>query len=364
MTPEQREHLHQTLLWLCSIPSPIGEEERLCEAVHHRLQQLPLPEPIRRIANSLVVPLVRHGKQEGQQAPFHIALVGHLDTVRAENGPARLEGDRCFGSGSSDMKSGLAVMMTLAERIALSMFVYDITLFFYAREEGPYAENELGLVLEQITDFPPIDLAVCMEPSDNRIHLGCMGSLHARLEVEGRSAHSARPWEGENAILKTLPLLEDLARVAPKECVVDGLTYRTVTSVTQIADGGRGRNVIPDRLTLNINHRFPPGVSLEKAEREVVSLVAGRARISWIDKSPSAMPYAAHPLVQALTKLGVRGIEPKQAWTDVARFAAKGIAAINFGPGENAQAHQKNESTSLVLLEENFVLMRRWLTAP
>ena len=347
--------LDETLLWLCSIPSPIGEERALCDAVQSRLGKLPLAFPARRYGDSIVVPVTR------RVAGPHVALVGHLDTVRTENGPARIEGDRCHGSGASDMKSGLAVMIVLAETLGSPPLRCNLTLVFYAREEGPFAENELGPVLERDSELARVDLAVCMEPSDNKVHLGCAGSIHAAVTFEGRTAHSARPWEGENAITKASSFLAELGAMHPLETSIEGLTYRSVTTVTQARDGDRGRNVVPDRFVLNVNHRFAPNVTLDAATEHVRSLVGDRAHVDIVDRSPAAPPGASHPLVKALIASGARGVEPKQAWTDVARFAARGLAAVNFGPGENAQAHQKNESTSLALVHEGYAIVSRWL---
>jgi succinyl-diaminopimelate desuccinylase len=351
--------LDETLLWLCSVPSPIGEERALCDAVQARLaaRALPAGAPIRRHGDSIVVPVTR-----GTGGP-RVALVGHLDTVRTENGPARIEGDRCFGAGSSDMKSGLAVMIELAEKLDLAALRCDLTLVFYAREEGPFAENELGPVLEHDPELRHVDIAVCMEPSDDKLHLGCMGSLHATVTFEGRTAHSARPWEGENAITKAAEFLAEMRALAPRESVVEGLSYRSVTTVTQARDGGRGRNVVPDRFVLNVNHRFAPDRTLDEAVAGLRALVGDRAHVELTDLSPAAPPAAHHPLVQALVAAGVRAVEPKRAWTDVARFAALGVAAVNFGPGENAQAHQKNESTSIALVHEGYGIVARWLSS-
>jgi succinyl-diaminopimelate desuccinylase len=355
MTRDQVMHsLDRTLLELCATASPIGEEKALCDSVQARLARLPLAAPIRRYRDSIVVPVTRG------RGP-RIALVGHLDTVRTENGPARIEGDRCIGSGASDMKSGLAVMIALAEALPLRELGCELTLVFYAREEGPFVENELGPVLESDPDLAGVDLAVCMEPSDNRLHLGCVGSIHATVVFRGRTAHSARPWEGESAITRAAPFLAEVGALAPKESIIDGLTYRTTATVTQARDGGRGRNVVPDSFALNLNYRFAPDCTLEDARAEVVALVSGRAELEFTDLSPAALPSASHPLVRALIASGVRSVEPKQAWTDVARFAARGIAAVNFGPGENAQAHQKNESTSLALVHEGYAITARWL---
>ena len=353
MTPVAQV-LDETLLWLCSVPSPIGEETPLCDAVQARLAALPLSAPIRRYGDSIVVPLTR------RRGP-RVALVGHLDTVRTENGPAHIDGDRCFGSGASDMKSGLTVMIALAETLDLARLGCDLTLVFYAREEGPFSENELGPVLDHDPELGQVDLAVCLEPSDNKLHLGCVGSVHATVTFFGRTAHSGRPWEGENAITKAADFLVEMRAVKPVESVIEGLTYRTVTTVTQARDGGRGRNVVPDRFVLNLNHRFAPDRTLDEAIADIRALVGDRAQVELTDLSPAARPSATHPLVRALVAAGVRAVEPKQAWTDVARFAAQGVAAVNFGTGENAQAHQKNESTSLALVHEGYAIAARWL---
>jgi len=166
----------------------------------------------------------------------------------------------------------------------------------------------------------------------------------------------------DNAIQKAGAFLTELGLASPREVVLDDLPYRTVTSVT-LAQGGRGRNIVPDRFTLNVNHRFAPDTSLERAEQEVEELVRGRAEVRFTDRSPAALPFAEHPLVVALRSSGVVAVEPKQAWTDVARFAQLGVAAVNFGPGEQQQAHQRNEWTSLAKLETGADILMRWLTA-
>jgi len=349
--------IHETLLWLCSIPSPIGEERALCDAVAARLGRLSLPAPMRRYGDSIVVPITR-----GTGGP-RITLAGHLDVVRTQHdGPARIEGDRLYGAGAADMKSGLAAMIELVETTPLSALRCDLTLVFYAREEGPFAENELGPVLDQDPELGEQDFAVCLEPSDNRLGLGCNGSLHATVSFRGRTAHSSRPWQGENAIHKAASFLHALGQRAPIEYRDGELVYRTVTSAT-MATGGRGRNIVPDVFELNVNHRFTPDTSLEKAKADLLALVGDGPDVDvvFIDESPSAPTFSAHPEVARLVAAGVAGVEPKQAWTDVARLAAHGVPAVNWGPGVNAQAHQKNEWTLLPLLDEGLAILERWL---
>ncbi|MGA2450368.1 MAG: succinyl-diaminopimelate desuccinylase [Polyangiaceae bacterium] len=346
--------LDETLVWLCSVASPIGEERALCDAVEERLRGDGFGSEMVRLSNSLVVPAVRQGRGP------HVVLAGHLDTVRAENGPARIEGDRCFGSGASDMKSGLALMLVLVEELG-SKLPCDLTLVIYAREEGPYAENELGVVLDARPELGHADVVVALEPSDNELRLGCVGSIHATVTFRGTTAHSARPGAGDNAITKASEFLAEMRALPPRPSEIDGLTYWNVTSVTKAWDGGRGKNVVPDLFMLNVNHRFAADTSPEDACSFVRSLVGDRAAVDFTDLAPAAPPSANSPLVRALRAAGVRGVHPMQAWTDVARFAALGVPAVNFGPGEFAQAHCKDESTSLALLHEGYDVFVRWL---
>ncbi|HMJ12488.1 MAG TPA: succinyl-diaminopimelate desuccinylase [Polyangiaceae bacterium] len=345
--------LADTLLWLCSVPSPIGEERALCDAILALCEAQPLAAGVRRYGDSLVVPLTRC-----PGAP-HVILAGHLDVVRSEHeGPARIDGDRLYGPGAADMKSGLALMLALLapeRRPSVS-----VTLVFYAREEGPYAENELGSVLDLDPELLQANVAVALEPSDNKLQLGCCGSLHASVRFSGRTAHSARPWQGENAIYKAAPLLARLERLEPETREIDGLVYTNVFSAT-LARGGRARNIVPDSFELNVNHRFAPDSTLETARRRIIELVNGEAGVEFVDESPAALPRRAHPLIAALAESGVLAIEAKQAWTDVARFAANGVAAVNFGPGVQAQAHQRNEWTSISQLETGDRILKRWL---
>jgi succinyl-diaminopimelate desuccinylase len=345
--------LAEKLLWLCQIPSPIGEERALCDAVGERLRSARTAAPVRRYGDSLVVPLTR-----GTDGP-HVVLAGHLDVVRTEHeGPPRIEGDRLYGARAADMKSGVCLMLDLAERQRLPNA--NITLVFYAREEGPFAENELGRVLAEDPEVTRADVAIALEPSDNKLQLGCGGSIHAAVTFVGKTAHSARPWQGENAIHKAAGLLARLGALEPVPDVVDGLEWKGVVSAT-LASGGRARNVIPDRLELNVNHRFGPGTSVEQAQARIHELVAGEAEVRFTDLAPSAPPRRDHPLIAALAQSGVAAIEPKQAWTDVARFSAAGVPAANFGPGVQAQAHQKNEWTLIAALDAGKIILDRWL---
>jgi succinyl-diaminopimelate desuccinylase len=350
--------IERTLLSLCEVSSFTGEEGPLCDRTEIELKKLLGEDCVARDGHSLVVtPKV---KSDGPS----VVLAGHFDVVRtSHDGPPRIEGDKIYGPGAADMKSGLAVMIELLKDIARGEHTLKArpTFVFYEREEGPYLENRLGDLLENFADLRAADMAVCLEPSSNVLQLGCMGSLHGRVTFRGRTSHSARPWQGENAIHKSAGFLQRLGARLPVGKVIEGMLYRGVMSAT-MAEGGRGRNVVPDAFALNVNVRFVPGETVEDAERALAELVAGEAELEVIDRSPSALPSRSHPLVRALEQSDeVKGVEPKQAWTDVARFSALGVAAVNLGPGTQSQAHQRNEWTDRKALADGLVLFRRWL---
>ncbi len=346
---------------LCEIPSPIGEEKALCDMVE-RWARDRFPD-VRRVKNSLLV-LVDGAAPAGKGRPL-VALCGHLDTVPIHaddrgKRPARAAG-MLVAPGASDMKSGLAVAMELADRLHRQVRFCDLALAFYAREEGPFLENELGDLLREAPELGRAGLAICLEPTDNRLELGCVGSIHATLVFSGRSAHSARPWQGENAIHRAGALLEELAHRPPREARSGGLVYREVASATRI-EGGRARNVVPDRCTLNLNFRFAPDKELEAAAEEVRALAARfGAAAELTDLSPACPAWADHPLVERLRERTGAAVEPKQAWTDVARLAQAGVPAVNFGPGASAQAHQQGEWVELSALEESYRMLERFL---
>jgi succinyl-diaminopimelate desuccinylase len=343
-------------LELCRIPSPIGEERALANWVEAwALKHYPSLE-VRRYSNSLAV-----GSLSSPKAS--ICLAGHLDTIplHPTDVEPRIEGGRIFGRGSSDMKGGLAVMMALAESIPREGLPYNLVLLFYEREEGPYQENGLGLLYDSLPQLRTLALAIAMEPTDNVVQVGSLGSLHATLRFGGKAAHSARPWQGENAIHKAGPLLTRLLERPRNEVSFAGFPFYEVFSATK-ASGGRARNVVPDAFEVNLNYRFAPGKTLEQAQREVCQLVGDRAEIEFTDLAPSGRVCTANPLFQKLLSVTALPAASKQAWTDVARFSEFGVDAVNFGPGSSAEAHQQNESAPTSALAQAYEKLVAFLT--
>jgi succinyl-diaminopimelate desuccinylase len=342
--------LAERTLALCAMKSPIGEEAEIARYVAEETQG-------ERFGNAVVL-----GRVTGTKPA--VILAGHLDTVPLQPGdfPPRREEGRIFGRGASDMKGALAVMIELWRNLDRDKLPVELVEVFYDREEGPYEQNGLTPLLARRPDLRKAALALCLEPTDLALQVGCCGSLHATLTFLGRSAHSARPWQGENAIHKAGALLLYLASLTPRAVSIGELTYREVMSVTRI-EGFTGRNVVPAKCELNLNFRFAPGRSADEAAREVVEL-AHRfgAQCAITDQAPSGPVILDNPLLQELRAITAAPVEAKQAWTDVAQLGAQGIPAANFGPGEQAQAHQKNESCGEEALQRAYDMLEGFLT--
>lgn len=346
--------LLDTLTWLVDIPSVVGEEGPLCESLAARLGDTYLKEDIRRTRNSLIV-----GSRTNRPL---ILLVGHIDTVPWQGqSPARVEGGRLFGLGASDMKSGVAVMVHLLEDPGVRGGPYDVVGVFYDAEEGPDDQNGLEPVLQQFSWLAEADFSVVAEPTDLELQLGCQGVINATVRFEGRAAHSARPWLGENAVTKAGAWLAGLHERTPEPFEIAGLTFYEVFSVTRAA-AGVANNVIPPTFDLHLNYRFAPHRTGTDALARLAEITGAADSVDIQECVDGAPVPEGNPFLDRLISIADAPVTPKQAWTDVARLAKYGIPAVNYGPGETAQAHQANESVPIGNLDPAYGALRSFLT--
>ncbi|MEY2982953.1 MAG: succinyl-diaminopimelate desuccinylase [Planctomycetota bacterium] len=324
---------------LLRIDSVIGDEGRICDHIEARIDRL-RPHAVVRASNSLCIE--PRAPRPGAKT---VLLVGHVDTVPALSpNPVRREGVRLHGLGASDMKAADAVLLDVLERAIHDEPRHDVVGVLYAREEGPYAENEMELIAAAAESaFQRADLAICMEPTDGQIELGCLGTSHATLRFRGRRAHSARPWQGENAIHHAGDLLVRLAACEPQSFRFGALEFIESMSAVGVAFRG-ARNVVPDLCTVDVNYRFAPGRNLADVHAAFAALLAGKGEFEVTDFCPAGHVCGDSPLLRELQEAaGDPPVAAKQAWTDVGRLSAMGIDAINWGPGAKAQAHRAGE---------------------
>lgn len=294
--------------------------------------------------------------------PTRVMLAGHLDTVPiADNVPSRRDGDVLHGCGTVDMKAGDAVFLHLAATIADP--AHDLTLVFYDCEEIDSAANGLGRIERELPDWLQADVAILGEPTDGLIEAGCQGTLRVVISTTGTRAHSARSWLGDNAIHRLADVLARLSAYQARSVDIDGCVYREGLSAVRI-DGGVAGNVIPDAATLTVNFRFAPDRTPEQAWAHVREVFDGLPiTMELTDSAAGALPGLGKPAAARLVEAAGGQVRAKYGWTDVARFAALGIPAVNYGPGDPNLAHRRDERVQVAQITAAVDMLRRYLSA-
>jgi succinyl-diaminopimelate desuccinylase len=345
---------------LCDVPSVSHEERVLADAVEAVLRDLP-HLAVSRVGDTLVA-RTDLGRDE------RVVLAGHLDTVPLTADPPNLPTRRrtledgtevLWGRGTVDMKGGVAVILRIAATVPEPN--RDLTLVLYAGEEVDSEFNGLRHVQEERPGLiEDADFAVLLEPTGAVVEGGCKGTLRADVVTTGVAAHSGRPWLGRNAIHAAGPLLTRLADYEARTVDVDGLEYREGLSAVAIAGGVAG-NVVPDRCVVTVNYRYAPDRSEEEALAHVREVFAGH-EVVVRDNAGGARPGLDRPAARAFVEALGLDVVAKQGWTDVARFSAMGVPAVNFGPGDPTLAHADDEQCPLDQLVGAEAALRRWLT--
>ncbi|HEU0102646.1 MAG TPA: succinyl-diaminopimelate desuccinylase [Mycobacteriales bacterium] len=337
---------------LVDVESVSGGEAHLADLVDQSLRAQPHLTVDR--DGDAVVARTQRGRSR------RVLLAGHLDTVPlADNLPSRREGDRLYGCGTTDMKAGDAVLLHLAA--TLRDPAYDLTVVLYDNEEVAAVRNGLRRLAERRRELLDADLAVLMEPTSGAVEAGCQGTLRVRVVLEGRRAHSARSWLGDNAVHAAAPLLAALAAYRPRSVDIDGCIYREGLNAVRI-EGGVADNTIPDACTVTVNFRFAPDRDEQQALAHVREVLAPYDCVV-TDSSPGALPGLSAPAARHFVD-AVGGVPvAKYGWTDVARFAALGIPAVNYGPGDPGLAHTREESVDVRLITSCTAALRSYLSA-
>lgn len=341
---------------ICDIPSVSGDEKTLADAIEQAVAPLAHLEVIR-LGNTIVARTDR-GRDR------RVAIAGHIDTVPVNgNLPTRdieVDGEPyLWGRGTVDMKAGTAVQLKLAAE--LTDPAVDITWMWYDNEEVEATKNGLALLAAARPDLLQADFAILGEPSNGEVEGGCNGTLRAIVRTSGVRAHSARAWIGENAIHRAAPILTRLAEYRAREVPVEGLLYRESLSAVRIAGGVAG-NVIPDACEVEVNYRFAPSKSAADAEAHVRAVLAG-FDVEITDAAEGARPGLDADIARDFVAAVGAEPRPKYGWTDVARFSALGIPAVNYGPGDPHLAHHDEERVPLAQIAAVEQGLRAWLTS-
>jgi len=337
---------------LVNIESVSKNEQRIADAVEAALRPLGHLE-VSRHGNTVVA-------RTSLGMPERVVIAGHLDTVPLnDNLPAVRDGDVLRGLGTCDMKGGVAVMLRLAATVPAPN--RDLTFLFYEAEEIESEFNGLHLLSQSDPDLLQADFAILMEPSDAVIEAGCQGTLRVDVTTRGERAHSARSWMGVNAIHKAGAILDRLNAYEARKPVIDGLDYHEGLNAVFIRGGVAG-NVLPDVCTVQINHRFAPDRSEAEAAAYVREFFAG-FEVELTDTAPGALPGLDRPAAKEFIEAVGGEVNPKFGWTDVARFSALGVPAVNFGPGDPMLAHKQEEFVPVEQVYRCESVLTTWLGA-
>jgi len=337
---------------LVDIESVSGDEKEITDAVELAL----------RTAGHLTVDrvgnVVRAYTTNGR--PQRVILAGHLDTVPVhDNLPSTVDGDVMYGCGTADMKSGSAIALHLA--VTETQPVFDVTYLFYDCEEVDDERNGLRKISDSHPDWLRADFAILLEPTYGRVEAGCQGTLRVHVRTDGRRAHAARSWLGVNAIHGAGAVLRRLEEYQARRPVIDGCEFHEGLNAVAIRGGVAG-NVIPDSCEIEVNHRFAPDRTPEQALDHVREVFAGY-HLDVVDAVAGALPGLEAPAARDFLAAVAEPPLAKLGWTDVARFAALGIPALNFGPGDPNLAHTREEHVEMSKIVQAADVVRRWLRA-
>lgn len=343
---------------LCDIESVSGNEGPLADAVEAALADLDGLEVLR--TGNVVVARTTLGRDE------RVVLAGHLDTVplaAVPNLPTTRRGEDLYGRGTCDMKGGVAVQLKLAAALAAEpeRQTRDVTYVFYDGEEIEAIHNGLGRLAREQPGLLDADFAVLLEPSNGTVEGGCNGTMRVDVTARGVAAHSARSWMGHNAIHEAATILTRLREYQAREVEVEGLVFREGLNAVTIRGGVAG-NVVPDRCVVSVNYRFAPSATVEQAFAHLQDVFEGYD-MELVDAAPGARPGLDQPAAKAFVATVGEPPRAKYGWTDVSRFSALGVPAVNFGPGDPNLAHTDHEHVPVDQLRRCEEVLLGWLTS-
>jgi acetylornithine deacetylase len=370
----------ETLARLVAIPSvnPMGRdvcgppffEGRLTDHLEVLLGEIGLTverQPVHPGRENLIARL--DGALPPEDGGALLLLDSHQDTVPVDGmtiepfSPEIRDG-RLYGRGSCDTKGGMAAALAAVSRLAEERppGMPSVLMVFSVNEEYGFtgaraaAELCLGAAPGRIVPRRP-DAAVVVEPTGLEVVVAHKGMVRWQCSTRGRAAHSAQPTAGENAIYRMAGVLQAIEAYARD--VVGSLASHPICGPATLSvgtiRGGVSVNTVPDRCTIELDRRLPPGEDPDEARQGLIDHLAAVLGSGFpVEHEP---PYlvglplsdehnaaAAQRLARAIRE--VTG-ECRQAGvpygTDAADFAAVGIPTVVFGPGRLAQAHTEDE---------------------
>jgi succinyl-diaminopimelate desuccinylase len=306
--------------------------------------------------------------REAARPAFAVILNAHLDVVPAPAAqflPYR-EGDRLYARGAQDMKVA-ALAQALAFRELAGRVPYPLGLMLVTDEEASDPEGTLHQLRAGVT----AGFALIGEASGLGVATECKGIIHVRLSAEGRSAHGAYPWQGDNAVLKLHRAIGAILAAYP---VPEQEAWRATVNVARVHTPNQAMNQVPAQAEAWLDIRFPagdPGFD-RKTPQQVAAYLAGFCGpgvtpvVDRID--PPHHADERHPEVTALQAAaraqGYAGELLRRHGTgDVCFFAEHGIVSVEFGIGGGG-LHGPGEYADIATITPYYQALTGFLRAP
>jgi len=307
-----------------------------------------------------------------------LLLDSHQDTVPVEGMTIepfapRIRDGRLYGRGSCDTKGGMAAAIAAVARLVDERppAMPSVLMVFSVNEEYGFtgaraaAELCLGAAPDRIVPRRP-DAAVVVEPTGLGVVVAHKGMVRWRCSTCGQAAHSSQPEAGQNAIYRMARVLQSIEGYARD--VVGSLATHPICGPATLSvgtiRGGVSVNTVPDRCTIEIDRRLPPGEDPDEARQRLIDHLAetGGPELPIEHEPPYlvGLPLSDQHNAAAAERLGkaVREVtgECRRSGvpygTDAPDFAAAGIPTVVFGPGRLAQAHTEDEWIALGEVEQ------------
>jgi succinyl-diaminopimelate desuccinylase len=355
--------------------NPPGRERDCAKFAGAMLQEWGFDVQFHEFAEGRTSVVARLGGSE-RKAP--LCLTGHLDVValgsrKWSKDPFAGEtaGDKLYGRGVSDMKSGVAAILLASRRFSkLLSGTPGIVVVLTAAEEGGCIGSQ-ELARTQL--LGKAGAMVVGEPTGNLPFVGHKGSVKFHARFRGVSAHGSMPELGDNAIYKAaraVAKLEAFDFRAKKHPVMGGPTLNVGTF-----QGGAGINLVADSAAIGVDIRTVPGMDHKKLLSRLRSTLGKGVDI---EMNSDLLPVWTDPQDEWAQRVagicsGITGQKPKTRaasyMTDAANLhkAYGRVPTVVLGPGEPAQAHQTDEYASMERIGQSVEiyseLIRDWTRA-
>jgi succinyl-diaminopimelate desuccinylase len=310
------------------------------------------------------------GRFPGGEGKPGLLFAPHLDTVSVmgmtvEPFSGEIIDGKIYGRGASDTKGTMAAMLWAFHELRgeIANLSSAVTFVGLMGEEAGQPGSQ-HFVEKYGEEF---EFAVVGEPTSLETVHAHKGCVWLRLSASGRACHGSTPELGENAILKLLPVIQELLLWLESRFpeFIDPILGSPTVNFGLIS-GGSSPNIVPSACEVTLDFRETPALFAAGGSRRLVEeflAAAGMSDVIPLSVVGDSCPLLTDPATDGIRRLESIGSKITTApwFCDAGRLAAGGIPSVACGPGSIAQAHTKDEYLAVADLEAGAAFYRRFL---